>query len=585
MSRMFFWMMITVLASACGRISQSSIKIIGGNPVAEHRPWFVQLLGSKNSADGFCGGTLVAPRVVITAAHCIDASMTKTLHVALGMADGINLNVNNPVRVEGIVVHPKYSASDFKNDIAVLYLENYDGIHFERPVHWIQHAKDSSLPERIHSSALVVGLGNTTSIGSLFDGVIREVEVPLADMSKCAEIYSDADEKQICAGDMTNGGRDSCQGDSGGPMLAKNSQGQLELVGIVSYGNGCAQKNGPGIYTRVASHLDFIEEAIADLSQSRDDDAVSAELVRLLKTRCTSQFGHIPFTKEASDASRRTTTYSIDLRTLDLMLSEKVPSGLKLDECDFVSEKTKIHAEWILPESASRTANKKVIVTVKVDGSETYISPPLKLAYKEDHLLCSTSAGHVSLADMRSVTYVTFKDVFYGLGQAADQPGDNQTTWGCAIDDASVEVYELPGSVGAGHELAARIHHKSVGTISVKLVRYDQELDISAKVTFDTVGKTKLTIENASTDDLFTWRMTCPAPFKITMQSGSEQSSVPNPTGSGFQVHIDAARNQDGTIRSKTLRAFDLDTETPEKLGECLINEFMPVLVSGAQKV
>ena len=65
----------------------------------------------------------------------------------------------------------------------------------------------------------------------------------------------------ICAGEA---GKDSCQGDSGGPMVGTNEAGESVLVGVVSWGIGCAQEGYPGVYARVAYFLDWIQETIAN---------------------------------------------------------------------------------------------------------------------------------------------------------------------------------------------------------------------------------------------------------------------------------------------------------------------------------
>ncbi len=580
MIRMFVLVFLSLFIHGCGRIDPSDFKIIGGQPAKEHTPWLVQLLDDATSGQGFCGGTLVAPRIVITAAHCLEPEFTKNLHVALGLADGINLHVNHPVKVEGIVVHHQYSPNDVKADIAILYLADYSGVQFERPVAPIDYARDEKLPESINKTAKVVGLGNTTSIGQFFDGVIREVDLPLVDIKKCRDAYNDVGEKQICAGNMDHGGSDSCQGDSGGPMLARNKQGVLELVGVVSYGNGCAQKNAPGVYTRVASYLDFIESAVSDLSKPRESSNLSGELERLIKTRCTSQLGFIPFEQTSDENNKRRTVYGMDPKALKISKSDKTISGSKVDQCNFESERLKVQADWILLGSGQKTANSKVAVVITVNGTQRYVSQPQTLIYHQDSLICASSLGPVSLADQRQFTYVQFKDVIYGLGEPADQPDNNQTTWGCSIGDASIEVFEL-GSVGTGsRELAARIHHRSLGTISVKLLRLDQELSVMASFLFNEPTRGSLLIENLSKEDLFTWQMTCGQAFKLKLRSGGYRTAEPITNGSGYRVVIDAAQDSEGTIRGGESLTLEVEPAFDSALDSCLINDAIPVEVS-----
>lgn len=581
MNRMMLWLTLAAAVSGCARMESSRLKIIGGRPASEHHPFFVQLLDSATSSEGFCGGTLVAPRIVVTAAHCIEPEYVKKLHVAMGLADGLNLQLNKPVKVQGMIVHEAFAPSSLKNDIALLYLEDYSGVQFERPVESININRDVSNPAPAGPSARVVGLGNTTSLGWLFDGIIREVDVPVVDVKKCAEKYEIIDGRQICAGDMQVGGVDSCQGDSGGPLLVRDAKGQWTLAGVVSFGDGCAQKSAPGVYTRVASYADWIDQAQATLSQVRSEPDTEEDLARLIKSQCLAQFGYLPFEQKIGDHTRKT-IYSMDLKRFKLEKVSKRPSGEIIDTCEFGSEGRKVHAEWMRVGEQPSTPNSKVIVTVTLQDGKTFVSQPQKLSYHQDNVSCSTSEGRVVLADQRDMTYVVFRDVFYRLGEAADQPTDNQTTWGCSIGDASVEVYELQAMSLFHSNLAARIHHRSLGTVTVKLTRMDRGPKATAEISLASPREGTLKIDNISSEDIFTWKLACPVRFALTSKAGQEIVALPSEDGSGFNLVMDAANDQDGVIRAGAALSLKIQEMSASEAGfaGCVINDAVAVTVN-----
>jgi secreted trypsin-like serine protease len=91
---------------------------------------------------------------------------------------------------------------------------------------------------------------------------LMKAEVPFVDDSQCGQAYPDlVAEEEICAGYWDEGGVDTCQGDSGGPMFRPDATGAWIQVGIVSWGNGCARPQFPGVYTQVSTFADEIQAA------------------------------------------------------------------------------------------------------------------------------------------------------------------------------------------------------------------------------------------------------------------------------------------------------------------------------------
>ena len=207
--------------------------IVGGEEVDPACPNckydFMVSLQSSGWGGHFCGGALVREDYVITAAHCVQGESPSGIQVKIGLH---NLNGTSGAitrNVQQIIVHPQYSGWSLNNDYAILHLTQ-PVTNFEP----IQLCTDTAHDEEPVMST-VMGWGATQS-GGWGSNVLLEVDVPIDD--SCGN-YSNSDitNNMVCAGDA-NGGEDSCQGDSGGPLIMTNSEGDYELIGIVSWGYG-----------------------------------------------------------------------------------------------------------------------------------------------------------------------------------------------------------------------------------------------------------------------------------------------------------------------------------------------------------
>ncbi|ODM96165.1 Trypsin-1, partial [Orchesella cincta] len=233
-------------------------KIVGGDAVGTCNDFPHQVSVQRKSLmtggfSHFCGGSVLDSRTIATAGHCVNGRSTTGISVVVGThkldsagRDGIRRNV------EKFIVHDQYSSRDVDYDIAIIKLEREIDLANEcvTPV---------SLPQQNQTfspgtETFATGWG-TTSEGGSTSNTLRVVGVPIVSDEDCKDSYGEDDitNRMICAG-IKEGGKDSCQGDSGGPLVSKNNM----LVGITSWGYGCARPQFYGVYTRVAFFADWI---------------------------------------------------------------------------------------------------------------------------------------------------------------------------------------------------------------------------------------------------------------------------------------------------------------------------------------
>jgi trypsin len=238
--------------SATGASAQDfEAQIIGGDPAAEGQfPYIVALADASDPSFNYCGGQLVEADVVLTAAHCTVGSDPSDVVIRHGDTDIAETDV---YEVEDIVIASNYNSSTMRNDWSLIKLTEAIPGAVTVPL-------ATSDPNN-HGTLTVAGWGTTES-GSTSDDLLY-VDVPYVTDAQCRSAYGSEFNAatMLCAGDLANGGVDSCQGDSGGPLV--NASGVL--VGIVSWGYGCAEPGNPGVYTNVGALYGNISAAVANL--------------------------------------------------------------------------------------------------------------------------------------------------------------------------------------------------------------------------------------------------------------------------------------------------------------------------------
>ncbi|XP_057184052.1 transmembrane protease serine 13b isoform X2 [Triplophysa rosa] len=245
---------VSLRCSDCGK-PPTDTKIIGGAMAAKGQwPWQASLHFRRSH---ICGGTLVAPDFILTAAHCFPQDIPGILELSnwrvfVGLVS--QLNLPNPYYLKQIILHENYNTRTKDNDIALLKLEtSISNIH---PI--CLPVTGQTFPTGMQ--CWTTGFGLTLEGDSSSSPTLMEVAVNLIDKSTCnaAAAYGGAITGNMqCAGVLA-GGKDSCQGDSGGPLVCKADDRRWYLTGVTSWGIGCGRKNLPGVYTDVERFLPWI---------------------------------------------------------------------------------------------------------------------------------------------------------------------------------------------------------------------------------------------------------------------------------------------------------------------------------------
>jgi secreted trypsin-like serine protease len=252
-------------------------QIVGGQAVRQGDLTFMAFVLFQVGSDRFqCGGSLIDATHVLTAGHCADDGLGNVLPpdaytIFIGKANIDDFGPDNEFGVSQVQRHPDFDRLTPSNDAAVLTLNAAVPASIARPLRLAQSGKTSD--DTAGKDAVVAGWGTTAS-GGIASAQLLKTTVQLTSDSACSAAYGSGFQPSvmICAAAP---GRDSCQGDSGGPLIVKEKTGAKMkkyrkgknhrqrhkrqpvfadvASGIVSFGEGCADPDFPGVYTRITA--------------------------------------------------------------------------------------------------------------------------------------------------------------------------------------------------------------------------------------------------------------------------------------------------------------------------------------------
>jgi len=287
------------LFAVSARAAPDDPTIVGGDPVPDPNPYVWQV-SLQEAGSHICGGSVIADKWILTAAHCVVQELSEgeiadlcslenlgylreNFQVAVGVRALSTTTAENLFRVTRCIAHPQYDPAAFFNDIAVIELATPVPNANAYIVPLLLNADENALATP-GTWATLSGWGNMVPGNNQSSpDILMALDMPLVAQQSCRAAWATVGvtilDSMVCAG-FVEGGKSACQDDSGGALIVADGYGNYLQHGIVSFGPGsCAEPTRVPVYTRVSAYIAWLEQSTGiDLSTYRAPDLVADQI-------------------------------------------------------------------------------------------------------------------------------------------------------------------------------------------------------------------------------------------------------------------------------------------------------------------